>query len=144
MEELIRQAFSHVDVIGPHVAEGHYDLMGPNNEIILPGVWDTVIEPDWTVTMHMWPMPEKEPMIDIIDVPLVPDPPPEEKKKRQSPLPQLEFLKFVWKKSSKLTTYLASKKPVKRGFSLFSGPQKGKGKGKASASAAAATALSKK
>nr|KMM69756.1 hypothetical protein CPAG_06070 [Coccidioides posadasii RMSCC 3488] len=56
MEELIRQAFLHVDVIGQHVAEGHYDL-----------VWETVVEPDWTITMHMWPIPEK---------PKEPDPPP--------------------------------------------------------------------
>ncbi|CRG89863.1 hypothetical protein PISL3812_06902 [Talaromyces islandicus] len=71
MEELIRQAFLHVEVIGPHVAEGHYDLVGPSGDIILPQVWETVIEPDWTVTMHMWPIPEKpkeEP----------PPPPPEE------------------------------------------------------------------
>ena len=60
MEELIRQAFLHVEVIGPHVAEGHYDLVGPNGDIILPQVWETVIEPDWTITMHMWPMPEPE------------------------------------------------------------------------------------
>ncbi|QKX62509.1 uncharacterized protein TRUGW13939_09670 [Talaromyces rugulosus] len=59
MEELIRQAFLHVEVIGPHVAEGHYDLVGPSGDIILPQVWETVIEPDWTVTMHMWPIPEK-------------------------------------------------------------------------------------
>ena len=58
MEDLIRQAFLHVDIIGPHVAEGHYDLVGPNGEIILPQVWETVLEPDWTVTMHMWPIPE--------------------------------------------------------------------------------------
>jgi hypothetical protein len=57
MEELIRQAFLHVEGIGPHVQEGHYDLLGPNGEIILPQVWETVVEPDWTVTMHMWPMP---------------------------------------------------------------------------------------
>lgn len=57
MEELIRQAFLHVENIGPHVQEGHYDLLGPNGEIILPQVWETVVEPDWTVTMHMWPMP---------------------------------------------------------------------------------------
>lgn len=71
MEELIRQAFLHVEVIGPHVAEGHYDLVGPSGDIILPQVWETVIEPDWTVTMHMWPIPDKpkeEP----------PPPPPEE------------------------------------------------------------------
>jgi hypothetical protein len=35
IEELIRQAFAHVDVIGIHVADGHYDLIGPNGEIIL-------------------------------------------------------------------------------------------------------------
>jgi hypothetical protein len=59
MEELIRQAFMHVEVIGPHVAEGHYDLVGPNGEIILPQVWETMIEPDWAITMHMWPLPEQ-------------------------------------------------------------------------------------
>ena len=68
MEDLIRQAFLHVEIIGPHVAEGHYDLVGANGEIILPQVWGTVIEPDTTITMHMWPMPEP---------PKVEDPPPE-------------------------------------------------------------------
>jgi len=58
MEELIRQAFLRVDGLGPHVAEGHYDLIGPNGEIILPRVWETTIEPDWAISMHMWPMPE--------------------------------------------------------------------------------------
>ena len=84
MEDLIRQAFAHVDVIGPHVAEGHYDLLGPNNEIILPRIWDSVVEPDWTITMHMWPMPEP-PKIDelaIMDVATMLPPPPEEKKNK--------------------------------------------------------------
>jgi hypothetical protein len=58
MEELIKQAFVHVDLIGPHVLKGQYDLIGPNGEIILPQVWETMIEPDWAITMHMWPMPE--------------------------------------------------------------------------------------
>ncbi|KAJ4357664.1 uncharacterized protein N0V89_002240 [Didymosphaeria variabile] len=61
MEELIKQAFLHVDVIGPHVHEGHYDLVGPDGEIILPQVWETVVQPDWAITMHMWPMPEPPP-----------------------------------------------------------------------------------
>lgn len=60
MEKLIRQAFMHVDVIGMHVQEGHYDLLGPNGEIILPEVWETTVQPDWSITMHMWPMPEDE------------------------------------------------------------------------------------
>ncbi|KAH6842266.1 hypothetical protein B0I37DRAFT_356367 [Chaetomium sp. MPI-CAGE-AT-0009] len=61
MEELIKQAFLHVDVLGPHVQEGHYDLIGPDGEIILPQVWEKVIQPDWVVTMHMWPM-DKAPL----------------------------------------------------------------------------------
>ena len=60
MEGLIKQAFLHVDVIGEHVHQGHYDLTGPDGEIILPQVWDTMIQPDWEVTMHMWPMPDPE------------------------------------------------------------------------------------
>ena len=50
----------HIEGLGPHVAEGHYDLLGPHGEIILPHVWETVIEPDWTITMHMWPMTEEK------------------------------------------------------------------------------------
>lgn len=88
MEDLIRQAFLHVEVIGPHVAEGHYDLVGPNGEIILPQVWETMIEPDWIITMHMWPMPEPPPKAEepppaeptppeVPPPPPVPDPVPE-------------------------------------------------------------------
>ncbi|KAL9084742.1 MAG: hypothetical protein Q9165_007917 [Trypethelium subeluteriae] len=68
MEELICQAFVHVDVIGPHVQDGHYDLMGSNAEIILPQVWESVIEPDTSITMHMWPIEEPpKPVIEIPD-----------------------------------------------------------------------------
>ncbi|GAB7359304.1 hypothetical protein MBLNU230_g5956t1 [Neophaeotheca triangularis] len=67
MEGLIKQAFLHVDVIGLHVQDGHYDLCGPDGEIILPQVWDTMIQPDWEITMHMWPMPEPEPAPDKND-----------------------------------------------------------------------------
>ena len=60
MEDLICQAFDHVGIIGQHVQERHYDLMGPNGEIILPQVWETVVEPNWSISMHMWPMEEPE------------------------------------------------------------------------------------
>ena len=56
MEELIKQAFLHVEVIGPHVQQGHYDLVGPNGEIYLPSVWEKIIEPGDRITMHMWPV----------------------------------------------------------------------------------------
>ncbi|KAF7907787.1 uncharacterized protein EAF01_005373 [Botrytis porri] len=57
MEDLVKQAFRHVDIIGPRVNDGHYDLVGPTGEIILPQVWESVIEPGWLITMYMWPMP---------------------------------------------------------------------------------------
>ena len=60
MEVLINQAFQHVEKIGEHVQQGHYDLVGPGGEVILKSVRDAVIEPDWHITMHMWPMPEDE------------------------------------------------------------------------------------
>ncbi|CEI39565.1 unnamed protein product [Fusarium venenatum] len=56
MEDLIKQAFMQVDVLGPHVMEGHYDLIAPDGEIILPSVWEKVVQPDWSITMTMWPM----------------------------------------------------------------------------------------
>jgi hypothetical protein len=59
MEELIYQAFLKVSNIGPHVSERHYDLMGPNGDIILPQLWEEVIEPDMEIVMYMWPIPEK-------------------------------------------------------------------------------------
>jgi hypothetical protein len=58
MESLIKSAFVQVDVIGAHVQEGHYDLMSPTGEIVLPQVWDAIVKPSWEVTMHMWPIPE--------------------------------------------------------------------------------------
>jgi hypothetical protein len=60
MEVLIKKAFQHVDVLSAHVHEGHYDLIGPEGEIIFPQLWDRMIKPDWDVTMHMWPIPDKK------------------------------------------------------------------------------------
>lgn len=39
-----------------HVAEGCYDLVGSNGEIILPRLWEEVVRPDWSVSMHLWPI----------------------------------------------------------------------------------------
>jgi hypothetical protein len=44
--------------------------MGPDSGIIVPSAWDTTIEPDMKITMHMWPLPEPK------EEPLPPPPPP--------------------------------------------------------------------
>jgi hypothetical protein len=62
MEALIREAFQNIEVIGPHVVEGHYDLIGPDAAIVLPSLWEELIQPGWSVSMHMWPMQEPSSM----------------------------------------------------------------------------------
>jgi hypothetical protein len=57
MEGLIKQAFEHHE-FRPYVQKGCYDLVGLDGEIILPQVWEKVIEPDVDIIMHMWPFPE--------------------------------------------------------------------------------------
>lgn len=63
IDELIQQAFSHVDVVGPQVRAGRFDLIAPNGDMILKGQWESLIQPDWTIAMSMWPIPERKPMV---------------------------------------------------------------------------------
>lgn len=56
METLINEAFSPIDRLRHYVAGGHYHLLGPKDEIILPQVWDTVVQAGWNVRMQLWPM----------------------------------------------------------------------------------------
>lgn len=62
MEELINQAFAHIDGVGPHVREGHYDLEGPEGELILKNIWSTTVQPGWQITMKMWPQLDLHPV----------------------------------------------------------------------------------
>jgi hypothetical protein len=56
MEELIKQAFLNDSDIGTQVQNGAYDLVGPDGGIILPQIWETMVRPDWDISMHMLPM----------------------------------------------------------------------------------------
>ncbi|RPA73298.1 hypothetical protein BJ508DRAFT_419099 [Ascobolus immersus RN42] len=72
METLIKQAFRDDEILRPRVEAGHYDLIGcpggADGVIILPAVWDSVIEPGWSISMHMWPLPEEaEPEPEVTD-----------------------------------------------------------------------------
>ena len=86
MEYLIKEAFLHVEDYGPHVDKGMYDLIGPHGEIVMKSVWETVVEPGWSISMHMWPLPpppepEEAPADEGADIVIVeegvPPPPPE-------------------------------------------------------------------
>jgi chemotaxis protein histidine kinase CheA len=58
MQALIKQAFVGMERQALQVTNGHYDLIGPNNEIILPQVWEVVVQPGWEVKMNLWPLPD--------------------------------------------------------------------------------------
>ncbi|KAF5975020.1 hypothetical protein FCOIX_7925 [Fusarium coicis] len=60
IEDLIKQAFVQVDVLVPYVMAGNYDLVGPDGKIILPSVWEDIVEPDLNIIMAMWPMSEHD------------------------------------------------------------------------------------
>lgn len=58
MEDLIKQAFLHLDGIGPQVEEGRYHLENSEGQIIRPPLWSTTIKPGDSVVMRMWPVNE--------------------------------------------------------------------------------------
>lgn len=45
MEELIKQMFIHVDILGPHVQAGHYDVLNSRGSIVLPSLWKLSVKP---------------------------------------------------------------------------------------------------
>ena len=36
MDDLVKQVFLHNEQIGPHVAQGHCDLIGPTGDMLFP------------------------------------------------------------------------------------------------------------
>lgn len=59
MEMLIKQIFHHLDELSERVNEGRYDLVGPNEEIILPSVWIELVVPGKFIRMaFVGPEPE--------------------------------------------------------------------------------------
>jgi hypothetical protein len=60
MENMIVQAHQGFDA-AELVMQRRYDLLGPSGEVIMPHVWDAIVEPGWDITLKPWPAPEPEP-----------------------------------------------------------------------------------
>ncbi|KAF7507383.1 hypothetical protein GJ744_010700 [Endocarpon pusillum] len=60
MQTLVCQSFFHVETLKPYVVDGQYDLLDSDGAIILPQVWDSVIEPGQTIEMHLWSLPGQD------------------------------------------------------------------------------------
>lgn len=56
MEDFINQSFGRHKDLAEQVAAGHYDLVGPYDEIIRPQDWEDTIEPGMQVTIKLWPI----------------------------------------------------------------------------------------
>lgn len=69
MERLITQAFQHIEDLAEHVRDGHYALLGPDRDIIMPQQWDGIVKPDMHITMELWPLPEPKKDEDLEHVP---------------------------------------------------------------------------
>lgn len=91
MQDLINAAVMRISTnnVKKRILKDEYDLFGPEGEIIMPKYWDALIEPGFTITMHMWNDSEPEaaprpprpppplpmaPVIEIMDG--APPPPP--------------------------------------------------------------------
>ena len=61
MEHLIKEKFLVVPNLDIRVTDGQYDLSGPQDQILSPSNWESMIEPGWEITMRMWPNPERPP-----------------------------------------------------------------------------------
>ena len=59
MESLMEEALAPDDVIRGQVNQGQYHLMGPDGKIILPLIWESMIQPGWAVSLQMWREPEE-------------------------------------------------------------------------------------
>ena len=60
MEQMIHQAHHGFDAEGL-VLQRRYDLLGPSGEVIMPHVWEAIVEPGWDITLKPWPEPEPPP-----------------------------------------------------------------------------------
>ena len=58
MEDLIQQTCLPVATIRQQVEERRYSLLGPNNRVVLPEMWETVVQEDLNVVMHIWSTPD--------------------------------------------------------------------------------------
>jgi hypothetical protein len=88
---MIKEAFLNVDILGPHVRDGHYDLLGPNGEVIPPSAWEHVVEPGVTITMHMWSLEKTLARMSHNGVPFLPNPGREQNQQEvPHPKPQVE------------------------------------------------------
>ncbi|PNP51267.1 hypothetical protein FNYG_15913 [Fusarium nygamai] len=56
IEDMIKEAFRHVDVLYPHVLARRYDLIDSDGNSIDPLRWESTVEPGMQLEMTMWPL----------------------------------------------------------------------------------------
>jgi hypothetical protein len=92
MEELIKIMFLHVEVIGPQVQAGHYDITDSKGNVVLPTLWKYSVKSTEEYSMSMWPMDDRSKreapgLLTSKMFPPPPPPPPQGRPLRSGPPP---------------------------------------------------------
>ncbi|CAD0109596.1 unnamed protein product [Aureobasidium uvarum] len=54
-----RQNLELSDSIQSHIANGRYQILGPEGQIILPEFWELLVESEWHLSMQLLPVPDE-------------------------------------------------------------------------------------
>ena len=63
MDDLVKKTLLHFGV-DSYILEGHYNLLDPNGDTLIPAIWEHSVEPGWTVTMAQFPLNGYEPLLN--------------------------------------------------------------------------------
>jgi hypothetical protein len=78
MQYILEQAFLNIEGIGSRIAKAEYDLVNSDGAVIIPHLWETFVEPDMLVKVHLWPnsSPQMQYSLPAVDVVALVHPPP--------------------------------------------------------------------
>lgn len=57
MQILIIKCFTDHPGISAQVQAGRYWLFGPDEQVIMPELWEHTVQPGWEIAMQLWPLP---------------------------------------------------------------------------------------
>jgi Ubiquitin-like domain len=60
MQHIIEQSFLNIEGLGSRISKGEYDLVNSDGAVIIPHLWENLVEPDMLVTLQIWSLPSPQ------------------------------------------------------------------------------------